>query len=343
MRRVYRIFKCNARKNGCGCIWFSRYHMPMTTAGGIHHITAITADPQKNIDFYEGFLGQRLVKRTVNFDDPHSYHFYFGDSVGTPGTLLTFFYFGKIQPRSAGVGEVCTISYRIPGSAKQYWIDRCKEFGIACSERLNAFGETIIEFHDEDGIEINLVAEESKTILPWWGESTVTKEHALQGFYGVTLRVISVEDIERILTTLGYLHEKQAGLITRFASVGIAPFIDVSETPDIPLARQGSGSVHHIALRAGTDDEELRLREYIGNLGIFPTPVIDRQYFRSVYFMTPARILFELATDEPGFAVDESPESLGENLVLPPQYEPHRQDIEQHLVPITLPRHHGRH
>jgi catechol 2,3-dioxygenase-like lactoylglutathione lyase family enzyme len=315
----------------------------MTSAGGIHHITAITADPQKNLDFYEGFLGQRLVKRTVNFDDPHSYHFYFADATGTPGTLLTFFYFGSIPPRSAGVGEACTISYRISASAKQFWTDRAAQFSVPCSERLNAFGETVLELHDPDGIEMHLVVEESKTILPWWKDGPIPKESSLQGFYGITLRVISVEDIERVLTALGYWHDKHSGLVTRFSSVGLAPFIDVSETPDIPLARQGAGSVHHVALRSGTDAEELVLREYIENLGIFPTPVIDRQYFRSVYFMTPARILFELATDAPGFAIDEDPETLGEKLVLPPQYEPFRQEIEQHLVPIRLPRDHGTH
>ena len=312
----------------------------MKKSSGIHHITAITNDPQKNIDFYEGFLGQKLIKRTVNFDDPSSYHFYFGDAFGKPGTLLTFFYWRGIPQGTRGAGEVSRIAYGIADTAREYWIQRAEEYGVPCEAGTNAFGEDVLSLSDPDGMAIELVVTKEKTTVDYWREGDIPEDVSLKGFYGATLNVVSTEAMEPVLQTLGYTHKKDSGEHARFESVGErAGVLDLFEAPDLPMARQGWGSVHHIAFRAATDADEIVLQGAVAEAGTRPTHVIDRNYFHSVYFMTPARILFEIATDGPGFAIDESREALGEKLVLPAQYEPQRKEIEEALVPVTLPRH----
>lgn len=312
----------------------------MVPTTGIHHITAITGDPQKCLDFYEGFLGQRLVKQTVNFDDPRSYHFYFGDEPGTPGTLITFFYFGPVQKGARGTGEVSAIQYGILKDAKEYWLNRAYQFGIEAVVMINAFGQEMVQFHDSDGIEIQLVLIPAKTDVTVWHSGDITESCALQGFYGATLTVLNTADMQPVLEGLGYEKKAEAGLVTRYCAKGLhGTYLDIHEAPDLLPARQGTGSVHHIALRAADDAAELEMRAHVAGIGLSPTPVIDRQYFHSVYFMTPGQILFEIATDQPGFAVDEHPDRLGETLVLPPQYEPYRDQIVKQLVPITVPRH----
>ncbi len=312
----------------------------MKISGGIHHITAITGDPQKNIDFYEGFLGQKLIKRTVNFDDPSSYHFYFGDAFGKPGCLLTFFYWPGIPKGARGAGEVSRIAYGINAKTKEFWIQRAKEWNVPCEAGTNAFGETILSLADPDGMGIELVVTKEKTTVDYWKGGKIPEEASLKGFYGATLNVVSTESMEAVLKTLGYKRKKDSDEHARFEGGGErASVLDLFEAPDLPMARQGWGSVHHIAFRAATDAEEITLQAAVAEAGTQPTHVIDRNYFHSVYFMTPARILFEIATDGPGFAIDESLDMLGEKLVLPAQYEPHRGEIESALVPVTLPRH----
>ena len=312
----------------------------MQTSSGIHHITAITGDPRKNIEFYEGFLGQRLVKRTVNFDDPSSYHFYFGDAYGKPGTLITFFFWKGIPKGTRGTGEVSRIAYTIEPAAKEFWITRARIFGVTCTEGVNEFGEPVLMLRDPDDMTIELMMVGKNQNVDAWGESDVSPESMLGGFYGATLTVVSIEEMETVLAELGYAKQTTAGEHARFVTTGErATILDVVEAPDLPQSRQGSGSVHHIAFRATGDAEELEMRAQIEKTGSHPTPVIDRQYFHSVYFMTPGRILFEIATDSPGFAIDEPKESLGEHLVLPPMYEPHRAEIEKTLLPVSLPRH----
>ena len=320
------------------------YNRLMTTSSGIHHITAITGDPQKNIDFYEGFLGQKLIKRTVNFDDPRSYHFYFGDCYGKPGTLLTFFYWKNIPVGTRGVGEVSRIMYGISTKAKDFWMQRAKKFHISCISDENEFGEEVLTLTDPDGMTIELVVTKEKSTVDWWKLGDVLEESALRGFYGATLTVMNTEEMVSTLATLGYTKEKTVGEHTRFVNPGErAKRLDLFEAPEMPRARQGSGSVHHIAFRSATDSDELDLRGRIQEVGAQPTPVIDRQYFHSVYFMTPAGVLFEIATDGPGFGIDEPLGALGEKLVLPPQYEPHRAAIVAALVPVVLPRNrHGK-
>ena len=312
----------------------------MKISGGIHHITAITGDPQKNIDFYEGFLGQKLIKRTVNFDDPSSYHFYFGDAFGKPGCLLTFFYWPSIPKGTRGAGEVSRIAYGIAAAAKKYWIQRAKEWHVPCEADTNAFGEDVLALSDPDGMAIELVVTRIKTTVDYWKEGKIPEEASLKGFYGATLNVVSTEAMEPVLQTLGYRRKKDSNEHARFESAAErASILDLFEAPDLPMARQGWGSVHHIAFRAVTDAEEISLQGAVAEAGTRPTHVIDRNYFHSVYFMTPARILFEIATDGPGFAIDEHRDALGEKLVLPAQYEPQRGEIEEALVPVTLPRH----
>lgn len=316
----------------------------MKTSPGIHHITAITGDPQKNLDFYEGFLGQKLVKQTVNFDDPRSYHFYFGDKNGTPGTLLTFFYFGKITPRTGGTGEVSKISYAVSSGSKDFWISRAQAFSVPCESAVNVFKEETLLMTDPDGIRIELVFKVGGMALDWWTEGEVPKSAMLLGFHGATLSVVSVADMQETLRELGYKQVQEVDTCFRFSTEGnaagsFAKYLDVYEEPDLQPARQGTGAVHHIAFRARSDSDELEMRAQVTETGLRPTPVIDRQYFHSVYFMTRGGILFEIATDEPGFAVDEDIEKLGEKLVLPPHLEPHREEIQKNLVPIVVPRH----
>lgn len=312
----------------------------MKGVSGIHHITAITGNPQANLDFYEGFLGQRLVKRTVNFDDPSSYHFYFGDAYGRPGTLLTFFFWPRLPAGVRGAGEVSRISYRIGRDVIDFWKTRARKRGVECSEEKNAFGESTLLLKDPDGMEIELSPGADGQKIDVWDESDVPAKSALRGFAGARLTVLNAEEMRRTLELMGYTQRDGSGEHLRFASDGdLARFLDLHEAPDLQMAQQGSGSVHHIAFRVPTDEAELALRARIEKTGLRPTHVIDRQYFHSVYFMTQGRVLFEIATDQPGFSIDEERSSLGEKLVLPPQYEPHRFDIERLLVPIRLPRH----
>ncbi|MDB5254214.1 MAG: ring-cleaving dioxygenase, partial [Parcubacteria group bacterium] len=218
--------------------------------------------------------------------------------------------------------------------------NRAQEHGVPCELVPNAFGEILLRLQDPDQIVIELIMVESAIRLPVWAESGIPESHTLLGFYKATLSVISIDDIESTLEKIGYKRKQESDLSFRYISNdGDAKYIDVIESPDLPQARQGAGSVHHIAFCVPTDEIELEIRSQVHEIGLHPTPVIDRQYFHSVYFMTSGRILFEIATDTPGFAVDEPLESLGEYLVLPPQYEPHRDEIEKALVPIVLPRH----
>lgn len=311
----------------------------MKHSSGIHHITAITGNPQKCIDFYEGFLGQRTVKKTVNFDDPSSYHLYFADAFGKPGTLMTFFYWGFMPDSTRGKGEVSALSYGISKEAADFWKKRAQEFDIDITEEKNNIGEDILKLHDSDGIEINLVLTDDKPTVDFWEKGPIPREAMLMGFYGATMKVENTEDMDKIMETLGYERQKKENLTTRFITESDrAKFIDMVEAPNLPKATQGTGSVHHIAFRTKNIETQDELRLKIMKAGAAPTAPIDRFYFRSVYFHTPEDILFEIATEGPGFLIDEDKESLGENLVLPEKLEQYREKIEEGLVPVELPR-----
>jgi glyoxalase family protein len=321
---------------------------------GIHHVTAITRDPQKNIDFYSNDLGLRLVKLTVNQDDPTSYHLYFGDEIGRPGTILTFFHWPDIPIGRRGTGEVSMTSFLIPPDSIDYWMARLKDRKIDFRGPYTRFDdERILSFEDSDGLDVELVAHKSaiEYTLNVWSTGRIPVEHAIRGFYSVTLSVEGYERTDTVLRNeLGFLHTKQDRNRFRYEipktsatnikkeEEGIvgARIVDVLCLPNAQQAAIGIGSVHHVAWRTPTFKQQDLLRDNIVKAGLNATPVIDRFYFRSVYFREPGGILFEIATNPPGFTVDEKREELGSHLVLPPWLESARKAIEKKLTPVRL-------
>ncbi len=317
----------------------------MSGVGGIHHVTAIASDPQRNLDFYAGVLGLRLVKRTVNFDDPGTYHFYFGDEAGTPGSILTFFPWPGAHRGRQGPGQVAVTSFAIAPDSVGFWIERMVRYGISyegpAKHPIDA-GERVISFRDPDGLLLELVATEAAARRPVWGGSPeVPLERAIHGFHSVTLWVEQSGPTERLLADpLGFRAVAEAGSIRRLAigDEGPGAMVQVRATGGFVPGVTGAGTVHHVAWRVPDDAAQLALRSRIQGAGLDPTPVIDRQYFRSVYFREPGGVLYELATSAPGFTSDEPLERLGERLMLPAQFEPRRTQIEAGLPPVHLPR-----
>ena len=294
---------------------------------GLHHVTAISGPPQANVDFYTGPLAQRLVKKTVNFDDPGTYHLYYGDHHGSPGTILTFFPFEGAAPGREGPGQARDYSYAVPKGAFDGWIAR---LGVAPGDVSERFGARVAQLTDPHGQRLELVETEGQ------GD-------ALGGFHAVTLWVDDPAPTARVLTEIfGYREVGEeadgAGSRLRLAVPGDAPgrMIDILHRP-APEGRQGRGTIHHIAFRAEDDAMQDDIRERLLSAGHRVTPRIDRQYFNAIYFREPGGTLFEVATDPPGFAVDEPVEDLGQSLKLPPQHEPLRARIEAHLPALRLP------
>ncbi|WP_035354446.1 ring-cleaving dioxygenase [Edaphobacter aggregans] len=303
---------------------------------GLHHVTAIASDPQTNLDFYTEVLGLRLVKRTVNFDDPGSYHFYFGDDAGTPGTILTFFPWPNAMRGTPGVGEVTLTAFSAPLSSIDFWEQRLLGFNLPV-ERSTRFEETVLTFPDPDGMKIEIVGHAGAAPANPARFSPVPPEHALRGFFGVTLFLKKSEETEAILNTMGFTKRAEEGNRLRFSAEGTAlgNHIDLLLNPEGRHGRMGAGTVHHIAFRAADDASQLEWREILDK-HLHVTPVLDRTYFHSIYFREPGGVLFELATDPPGFALDEPIESLGEALRIPPWLEQQRTVIEQRLPRIEL-------
>jgi glyoxalase family protein len=312
----------------------------MTTALGIHHVTGIARDPQQNVDFYAGVLGLRLVKKTVNFDDPSTYHLYYGDEVGSPGSLITFFPWPRARSGRAGVGEVAVTSFAIAPRSIGYWLERFVTKGVEHSVPSRRFGESVIAFKDREGLQLELVATESADARGHWSGGSVPAEHAIHGVHSVTLWEHSLELTETALVEgLGFRKVATEDTSTRFAigDGGASKIVDVRVVGGFLAPVGGAGVIHHVAFRAEHDAAELELRGAVVGLGMHPTPVIDREYFHSVYFREPGGVLFELATDAPGFEIDESLDQLGTALKLPPRYEPSRSEIEQKLGPLHEP------
>jgi len=318
----------------------------MTQVLGIHHVTAIASDPQRNLDFYTGVLGLRLVKRTVNFDDPETYHLYFGDDLGHPGSLLTFFPWPGAYRGRQGSGQVAVTSFAVPPGALGFWLQRLLHHGVAYEgpvKRSPDGGESeqVISFQDPDGLLLEIVAHPGAEARSAWGEGAgIPREHAIHGFHRVTLWVEGGDPTEQVLVhTLGLRPVSQDGGTRRYAAGDGGPgmLVDVRSIGGFPRGVGGAGTVHHVAWRVADDAAQLELREQVIHAGLDPTPVIDRQYFHSVYFREPGGVLFALATDPPGFTIDEPAERLGEGLMLPPQYEAHRAEIETVLPPLHLP------
>jgi glyoxalase family protein len=308
---------------------------------GLHHVTAIASDPQRNLDFYVGLLGLRFVKRTVNFDDPGTYHFYFGDGRGTPGTILTFFPWPGAQRGIRGTGQIEATAFAISPSSINYWLDRFKQHQVQAERTLLRFGEDVIRFADPDGLFIELIASSSLAQVEPWPDSPVPSEHALHGFHSVSAALEGYERTARLLTdSFGYRLIEQSGNRFRFtAPDDTAPgrIVDLLCLPDTQMGRVAAGSVHHIAFRAKDDAEQLKWREHLVNLDYNVTPVIDRTYFHSIYFREPGGVLFEIATEPPGFTLDEKLKELGMHLQLPPWMESSRSQIEKILPPIQVP------
>jgi glyoxalase family protein len=299
---------------------------------GIHHVTAIAGDPLRNFDFYTRDLGLRFVKKTVNFDDPTTYHFYFGDETGRPGTILTFFPWDRAPAGRRGVGETHQTSFRVPLRSLGYWTQRFLDRGIKFEAPEKRFGESVLAFSDPDGMALALVGIADAENEPAWSDGEVPAEHAIRGFHGVTLLLDDAARTAKVLTDVfGFGETAREGSIIRFTAPGDlqGSIVDIYEAKGFPRGMQGRGSVHHIAFRAKDDAEEASMAEkLIGNHGLHPTEQKDRNYFRSIYFREPGGVLFEIATDIPGFAVDEPVETLGQHLKLPRFLEPHRREIE---------------
>lgn len=298
-------------------------------SAGIHHVTAIAGDPQRNLDFYTETLGLRLVKRTVNFDDPGSYHFYFGDNIGTPGTIMTFFPWPGARRGARGSGQVTTVSFAVPQNSMAFWKERLRATHVIAEEIERRFGSNALRFLDADGLQLELVASANE-------ESS--SERAIRGFAAPTLEVRSPEKTEKLLTeNLGFEFVAEENNRRRFRGSGSNASSEIDlVSSEASFGQIAAGTVHHIAFRAANDDEQLKVREQLVARGLNVTPVIDRQYFHSIYFREPNGILFEIATDEPGFLIDEPADALGETLKLPPIYESKRNEIERVLPTIHL-------
>ncbi len=311
-----------------------------TPIQGIHHVTAIASDPQKNIDFYTGVLGLRLVKQTVNFDDPGTYHFYYGDELGRPGTLLTFFPIPRAFQGQRGAGQVTVTGLSIPDGALDYWRERLEASGARVEEPFTRFDETALTFYDPDDLQLELV--ESKTPGPGvvGQASPIPESAAVRGVSHVQLQEEGYERTAALLTeTLGFRLTQSADNRFRFeaGTGGHGATVDLVCTPGALPGRVAAGSVHHVAFRTPDDEAQLAWRRALIELGYNVSPVMDRQYFHSIYFREPGGVLFEIATDAPGFAVDEPVEALGTSLRLPPAQEMARAMLERRLPKITLP------
>lgn len=304
---------------------------------GLHHVTAIAGSARRNLDFYTRTLGLRLVKRTVNFDDPGSYHFYYGDAAGAPGTILTFFPWENAAPGRLGVGETQETMLRVPQGSIGYWTQRLVEKGVAHDAPVKRFGETALSFRDPDGMRLALVGVAGAESEPAWTGADVPAEHAIRGFHGVSLLLASAEATGAVLTDVfGFAERGRESATIRFAVDGetIGGVVDIREAGDFLRGRPGAGSVHHIAFRAADDAEQAGMVEKLAAHGLRATEQKDRDYFRSVYFREPGGVLFEIATDIPGFAVDEPADALGASLKLPRFLEPSRARIEAVLPDI---------
>lgn len=305
---------------------------------GLHHVTAIASDPQRTLDFYTEVLGLRFVKRTVNFDDPGTYHFYFGDDVGSPGTILTFFPWPHASRGSIGVGETSATAFAVPQDSIEFWEKKLLGAGLPAERGDERFGEPVLSFADPDGMRLEIIGQRDPVATHPPRTSQIPAEHAIRGFHGVTLCEGGYELTIRVLEAMGFRKAAEENNRIRFTAPGAAPgnCVDVRVQTELVHGHMGAGSVHHIAFRAPNDAAQREWRELLSELSLNVTPVLDRVYFHSIYFREPGGVLFELATDPPGFALDEPVEHLGESLKLPPWLEKHRSAIERVLPPIEL-------
>jgi len=305
---------------------------------GLHHITAIAGNAQQNFDFYTKTLGLRLVKKTVNFDDPGTYHLYYGDEAGHAGTILTFFPWDGIGQGTEGVGMATEIGYAVPEGSLAFWKDRFEQAKIKTGEITERFGEQLLTFKDPDGLSLSLIIPGAPDLRKPWETSEVTAENATKGFHSTTLNLQSIDETAKILTDIfGYRLLKQEGNRYRFITdaVPTASIVDLLENPGGNRGRNAAGTNHHVAFRVENEDIQMEFREKILSKHLNITPKIDRDYFYSLYFREPGGVLFEIATDNPGFTVDEPLNELGTHLKLPHQHEHLRAELDQLLPKIN--------
>jgi glyoxalase family protein len=312
----------------------------MESLKGIHHVTAMAGDPQSNVDFYCGILGLRLIKLTVNFDDPNTYHLYYGDAVGSPGTVVTFFPLGQNLRGTVGTGEVTTVSFAVPTGSLAFWQEHLEKHSIAVSPVAERWSFTRMELHDPDGIKIEIVEDPTPRPFVFWQDGGIPESFAIRGFFGVTMSVVSATDSVRFLTDRmgaiprGTLGTSELLVIGESEKAG---FIEILALGHRQRGQMGPGSVHHFAWRVANDEEQMAWQSKLRDNGIGVTPVRDRKYFHSIYFREPGEVLFEIATDPPGFTVDEPRESLGAKLQLPEWLECERRFLQKILPPLKVP------
>jgi len=312
----------------------------MTALKGIHHVTAISADAQRNVDFYAGVLGLRLVKKTVNFDDPGSYHLYYGDRVGTPGTLVTFFIWPGGTRGQSGAGEPVALGFQVPEGSLSWWTQRLSAAGFPTLDAGPRLGAGVLEVRDPDGLTVELIESSARRDSEYSLAGGIPKDYAITSIHSVTLGLHDEKRSAALLTdelTFARIVSEDARLRFGLGEAGDASFVDIVR-PDAPLrGRMGAGTIHHVAFRTDDDASQRQWLKKITQLGLHASPVMDRKYFHSIYFREPGGVLFEIATDGPGMAVDEAEEHLGEALVLPQEYESLRASLERTLPPIVSP------
>lgn len=306
---------------------------------GLHHVTTLAGDPQRNVSFYTDTLGLRLVKKTVNFDAPDVYHLYYGNETGSPGTILTFFPYGSDLPRGRkGVGQLTYTAFSVPTASLQFWMDRLHERRIPYAGPTKRFSETYLRFDDPDGAGIELVFTDEDN-RPGWSNGRIPTEYAVRGFHTVTLNEQDPDRTVSLLTDLmqhTLVGEEQGRYRYQAGPGGSGNYVDVLVSPNDGRALQGAGSVHHVAFSTDSDATQLTIQQQLLDAGFHVTPVQDRQYFHSIYFREPGGILFEIATNPPGFAIDEPVAELGTSLKLPPQYEARRATLEKKLPVLVV-------
>ncbi|MBP6440728.1 MAG: ring-cleaving dioxygenase [Caldilineaceae bacterium] len=311
-----------------------------TTVHGIHHVTAIAGDPQENLDFYVGVLGLRLVKRSVNQDAPDTYHLFYADADGTPGTDLTFFPWPRMAPARPGVGLSVEVAFAVAPESMVYWQERMDRHGVRVDALEQRFGETALPFVDPHGLRLALIATKAPIATTPWAQSAVPAEHQLRGMHSVRLWESRLAPTAALLTGgLGFAALGSEDGWHRYGvdGGGAGKVVDVKEMPGERHGAWGTGGIHHVAWRVTDTPEEMAVRAVVAAAGLQPTTQIDRFWFKSVYFREPGGVLFELATDGPGFDRDEDPAHLGEQLILPPWLEPHRATIEAGLPVLQMP------
>jgi glyoxalase family protein len=306
---------------------------------GLHHVTAVARDPQRNVDFYRNILGQRLVKRTVNFDSPDTYHFYFGDETGSPGSILTFFAWPGMKRGVDGNGETNAVAYNVPVNSFSFWQEHLSKNDIKVETIEKRFDQNVLAFNDPDSMRVELVESPSLSLAKFWHDGPIPQEYALSGFHSVTLWVDNLKPTSDLLINqMGYQAVGQEE--NRYRFVGdknsLGNIVDIVHRPNKMQAGFGAGSIHHIAFRVPTDEKQLEYQSALGQVGFNVTSVMDRSYFHSIYFREHGGVLFEIATDTPGFLIDEDKNFLGETLKLPEWFEPNRTQIEQSVAPLTL-------